>query len=360
MGMTNDAGKRIATAGSPRPSPFRQLVAADTKDLSRTLQAGFATLFLFGFFLLVIWALSLMLAGSGSPRVVVDGSDAGLAGRIDSALSERGIDLVDDPSAANILVQEAEGKVTMVVSADETPAWQGVWQAVRGAGVEIMDITVVDSEGVWKADILQANLAPALGLGLMAIAFVGTAVPLVSMRERGTLRLLGTTPLRNDTLVLSLIPARLCFALVEFGVVLVIAATRHYVEPGMLWRLSISMLLSLVMLFPLAFLLGSRARNAANMQQLAVTLTMLLVGLGGGILPSEIIPGPLQVLFNVIPTTWMIQALGADLAGIEPDLPLSALWVLMAVCGAVAFVLAARLFSWDREPVRRGTIGTKR
>lgn len=357
--MTHDATRPITPRRTRRPSPFGRLVAADTKDLGRTLQTGFATLFLFGFFLLIIWTLSLMLSGSGDPKVAVASSDTEFTTQVSSALAGRGIEVVDDASEANLLVQESDGLVAMVTSVDDEPAWQSTWQAVRSVGVSSQDISVVDSDGVWKADILQGNLAPALGLGLMAIAFVGTAVPLVSMRERGTLRLLGATPLRNSTLVLSLIPARLCFALVEFAVVLVIATTRSYVDPEMIWRLVISMVLSLSMLFPIAFLLGSRARNAANMQQLMVTITMLLVGLGGGILPPEIIPGPVQFLFNLIPTTWMIQAVGTDLSGIEPDMSIYVLWGLMLACSVVAFILAARLFSWDRESRRTWLSGAK-
>lgn len=347
---STDAAAARASGRRPRIDPaFRPLVAADTKDLARTLQTGFASLFLFAFFLLVIGTIDFMFSvGASAPKVAIVSTDASFVDEIEAQLEEREL-AVTDPDAATLVIREEQGRIAIVVDAEENPDWHAAWQSVRGTGAAVRDISVLDTDGVWRADILQQNLAPAIGIGFMAIVFVGTAVPLVGSRERGLLRLLGTTPVRSSTFILSLIPARSVVAIVEIAVVLIIAVSRSYVDAGMLWRLTISLVLGLAMLFPLAFLLAARARNAANMQQLMVALTMLLVGIGGGIFPTQAIPVPIQVIFSALPTTWMIQAIGIDLAGVEPLLNVYVLWVLMATCAATALLLAARIFSWDRE-----------
>lgn len=338
------------TVASGSGRALGRLIAADTKDFTRTLQTGFATLFLFGFFLLVIGSLDLAFsAASTEPKVTISGTDASIVSALEAQLPQHGLTVTSDPPEANLFVEAVAGRVSIVVDAEQKPSWRVVWQAVRRTGVSAGEITVTDSEGVWKADILQQNLAPAVGMGFIAIVFVGTAVPLVALRERGMLRLLGTTPVRSSSLVLSMIPARMGFAIVEIAVVLVIASSRSYVDAGMIWRLLATMVLSLAMLFPLAFLFAARARHAANMQQLMVALTMLLVGLGGGFVPPQIIPVPLQTIFNLVPTTWMIQAIAADLTGITPFMSIYLLWALMIIAAAAAFFGASRLFSWDRE-----------
>jgi len=336
-----------------RDGAFCRLVAADTKDLVRTLQTGFVSLFLFAFFLAVIFAIEVLFAMAATDaRITVVSEDASFVSTIDSSLGDAVA--ASTPDAATIVVAEQNGHVELVIDAQANPDWHSVWRAVRGAGVAPADISVVDTDGVWRTDIVQQNLAPAIGMGLMAIAFVGAAVPLVSMRERGLLRLLGTTPVRTTTFVLALVPVRLVVAIAEIAAVLAIAAIRSYTDIGMLWRLGISLMLGFAMLLSIAFVLAARARNAANMQQWMVALTMALVGIGGGFVPPQTIPAPLQVFFDVVPTTWMIQAISADLTGATPAMSVYVLWALMTGCTVAALAIAARTFSWDREPgVRR-------
>lgn len=332
-----------------RESAYWRLVAADTKDVVRTLQTGFASLFLFVFFLAIIMVIdALFTLAATTPKVAIVSPEASFVAAVESSLTADGIALVD-PDAATVVVSQQHGHVDLVVDAQANPQWNGVWRAVRSTGAAVADITVIDTDGVWRADIVQQNLAPAIGMGLMAIAFVGTAVPLVSMRERGILRLLGTTPVRSSTFVLALIPARFAVAVVEIAVVLAIAASRAYADIGMLWRLGVSLVLGLAMLFALAFVLAARARSAVNMQQWMVGLTMLLVGLGGGFFPPQMVSAPVQALFDAVPSTWMIQAISADLTGATPTLSIYAVWGLMGVCAVLALWLASRFFSWDRE-----------
>lgn len=339
----------ISRRGAGRRA-FGRLVLVDVKDLSRTLQTGFAMLFLFLFYLLVIFVIDLAFSsGSTPPVVVVSAAHSPLTQSIQEELGARGIDVVSDASESNTRVSGQADALTVTLDASDSPPWREVWQAVRAAGVNSASITVVDSEGDFKVDLVRMNLGPALGVGLMAIAFVGTAVPLVSLRERGVLRLLGTTPVPNSALVMSLVPARVVVAAIEVAIVLFIAIARNYVDLSNVWRLALSMVLSLVMLLPLAFLMASKARNASSMQQGMAMLTMLLVSAGGGIIPTQGTPIAVQVLFNAIPTTWVMQAAGSDLADVTPFVGVPWLWCLMVVVGGIAFFLSLRMFSWDRE-----------
>jgi len=332
-----------------RRSAFIELTVMGTKDLLRNVQTGFAMLFLFGFYLVVIFAIDFAFTSGNAQAVVsVAASSPSFQSDLLGALASRGINTTSTAEDANMSVSEDSGRVVVTISADELPSWKGVWQAVRATGVATSDISVVDTTGDRKIDILQANLGPALGLGFMGIAFIGTTVPLVSMRERGTLRLLGTTPLRTSSFILSLLPARYALGLIEVGVVLGIALSRNYVDGGTVWRLLITMLISLFMLFPLAFLFGSRASNAATMQQTMAMLAMILVIPAGGIFPPEIIPDVVQVALNALPTSWMIYALGTDLTGAHPFTSVYILWALMLVVSAAALITASKVFSWDQ------------
>ena len=52
----------------------------------------------------------------------------------------------------------------------------------------------IDAQG-GEADFIRSNLGVVLMAGFCSIALVGTTVPLVAMRERGTLRAFATVPL---------------------------------------------------------------------------------------------------------------------------------------------------------------------
>ncbi|MFF8817005.1 ABC transporter permease [Leucobacter sp. NPDC015123] len=332
------------------------LIAVDAKSLARVLPTGLAMLFIFLIYLAVIFAINYSFtAGSPAPVVATESADQVFLQSVTSELSSQDVQ-VARREEATVLIVEKSGHVQIVVSASERPAWDGAWKAVRSAGVPAANITTVDTEGDWQVDLVRANLGPALGVGLMALAFVGTSAPLASLRERGILRLLGATPVSNAALVLSYVPVRVVLAAFEMGVVVVIACSRDYVEPGFLWRLFVTLIMGLAMLLPAAFLLASKSRNATDTQQIGVILSMLLVGAGGGIIPAAHTNEVLQTLFNMFPTTWLMQAAGSDLAGVVPFLEVHWLWALMGVTSVAAFLLALRVFSWDREsdaPLRK-------
>lgn len=307
-------------------------------------------LFLFLTYLAVIFAIDFTFSNSATtPEVLLQSTNSAVGQQIEEQLTSRNIAIVNNPEQANVLVSQEAGFVTITIDAATRPPWREVWQAVRLSGVKADDIAVFDTEGDWKIDLVRLNLGPALGVGLMAIAFVGTTVPLVAMRERGTLKLLGTTPVTNTALVLSLVPIRIVVAGVEMAIIFAIAVSRNYIDIDLTWRLGLSMLMSLGMLLSLAFLFASKARNASSTQQGMAMLTMLLVSAGGGIFTPLATPVVVQVLFNSIPTTWVMQALGADLSGVTPFIDVSFLWILMTLTACIAFAVSVRTFSWDRE-----------
>jgi len=186
-------------------------------------------------------------------------------------------------------------------------------------------------------------------MGLLAIAFMGTSVPLVALRERGTLRLFGTTPVRRLTFIVAQSPIRFALGAAEATIILGIAAAAGYVESFVAVRLAVTLLLGLSMLFAFAYLLASRARNADAIAQIAGFLPVIAIFSSGTVSPISVLPEVLQHTIKGVPTTWFMQAASADLAGTEPFTSVYLLWALMAATTVVVALLAAKLFRWDRD-----------
>lgn len=204
----------------------------------------------------------------------------------------------------------------------------------------------IDAQG-GGVDMLGANLGVLLMAGFSAIALVGTAVPIVAMRERGTLRVFATTPLNRLTFLVAMLPVRLALAAAQILVVVVIAAARGGVEPAALVRLLATAILGLAMLLSVGLLVASRARSAEATQQSMAMLSILLVFASGGLVPEGILPSPVVAAMRILPTTWFADAVRADATGYTALAPVPLLWAGMALVAVVALVAAVRRFDWD-------------
>jgi ABC-2 type transport system permease protein len=205
----------------------------------------------------------------------------------------------------------------------------------------------VGLDAVLTVPFLRDNLGMILAMGVMSVAFMGTTVPLVTMRERGTLRLFGTTPVSRLSFVLAQLPVRSAVCALEAGVVLGLALALGRVDAGGVLRFLLTAAIGSVMLVSIGFLFAARSRNAELATQLTGFVPVVVLATSGTAFPIEVYPEWVRVAFEILPTTWFMQAVNADLNGVAPFLPVSVLWVLMLAAAVVATLAAARLFGWD-------------
>lgn len=328
-------------------SSLRHLSAMSGKDMLRNPLTGFSMLFMFALFLAIYTSMWFVFTVLGpAPVTAVTPGDA----EVVNALARAGVttvDVEDHRRNATVALDGERAHVTLVLSG--TPAWNPIWRGLRDAGFAPDAITVTGDDGDVKLDLLRANLGIVAMTGIASVAFIATTVPLVGMRERGLLRLFGTTPLRRSTFLLAQLPTRALVTLTMMGITVAIAFGQRYAEGFDLLSLAISLSLGAGMLFSFGFLCAARSRNAEATQQGMAMLTIGLAFASGGLLPTALLPAGVQVAMNCLPTTWLASAASASLVGTAPVLPLPALWCLMLLTSAGAALLAARLFEWDQS-----------
>lgn len=328
---------------------FRQLTLLSTRELLRNVKTVLSLLFMFFFFLILMVGVDYSVNG-GRPAPTVAVVQSELAPQLQHELSAMKIKQVTDDASkpATAIITVKDGQAVIQLATKEKPSWKELSRAVEAVGVPASKIAVVDANGSPEVDVLRINLATVLVTGFMAIAFIGTSIPLTAMRQKGTLRLLGTTPVNRLAFILSQSPVRLALGLAEAAVILVVAWTQGYVASANLLRLSVTLVIGLLMLFALAYLLASRSTNADVITQITGFLPVIVILTSGTVMPSELFPAPVQFITRCFPTTWFMQAVGADASGVTPFVPVYWLWLMMGVVTVAAAILSARIFKWDQ------------
>jgi ABC-2 type transport system permease protein len=325
---------------------FKQLMLLSTRELLRNIKTVIALMFMFFFFLILMVGIDFVING-GRPAPVASVTDGPRSAQVVEALKTRDI-AVGSAGSATAKITVSGDRAQIVLPTKDKPAWKELVAAVHSTGVPSADILVVDASGSPETDILRINLATVLVTGFMAIAFMGTSVPLVTLRQRGTMRLLGTTPVRRLSFIVAQSPVRFALGIGEAIVVVLIAWSQGYVESFNIVRLFVTLVLGLAMLFAFAYLLASRSANPDVITQVTGFLPVIVILTSGTVLPIDIFPDVVRHITYAFPSTWFMQAVGADIAGTSPFVPVYWLWLMMAAIGVVAALLAARLFKWDQ------------
>ncbi|WP_117209259.1 ABC transporter permease [Allorhizocola rhizosphaerae] len=198
-------------------------------------------------------------------------------------------------------------------------------------------------------DLGRFFLATGLLVALASVAFYGVAVPLVALRERGTLRLLSTTPVSRLTVMLAQAPARLGLALAQTVIIAALAAASGYLPVERIGSLFVTCLATLVLLVSFGFLLGSLLPTAEAATNTLTFALLALLALAGLFLPFDRLPERAGDILSVLPPGLLGNAIQHDLIGIPARHPTWIAWLAALACAAVFALIATRTFRWDNQ-----------
>jgi ABC-2 type transport system permease protein len=183
-----------------------------------------------------------------------------------------------------------------------------------------------------------------LALAVISTAFTGQAISTAFDRRYGVLRLLGVSPLGRGGLLVAKAFAVLTIELLQFVVIggLGLAFGWHPRWIG-LFAAALLTLAGTWTFVALALLLAGTLR-AEGVLALANLIWILLLGLGGVIVPPSQLPSALSHLATLLPSGALADGLReAFIHGRLSVIPL----LVLVVWGAVATLLASRTFRWS-------------
>jgi ABC-2 type transport system permease protein len=183
-----------------------------------------------------------------------------------------------------------------------------------------------------------------LALAVISTAFTGQAISTAFDRRYGVLRLLGVSPLGRNGLLVAKAFAVLSIELLQFVVIggLGLAFGWHPRWIG-LFAATLLTLVGTWTFVALALLLAGTLR-AEGVLALANLIWILLLGLGGVIVPPSQMPSALSHIATLLPSGALADGLREAL--IHGQLAVIPLLVLV-VWGALATFLASRTFRWS-------------
>jgi ABC-2 type transport system permease protein len=187
-------------------------------------------------------------------------------------------------------------------------------------------------------------LAPGvLALAVMSTAMVGLGIATGFERQYGVLKRLGATPLGRPALLAAKTAAILCVEVLQVAVLVVVAALLGWRPSGSAAAVVLAMLLATVGFAGLGLLMAGRLRGEAVLAA-ANGLYLVLLLLGGMVIPLAKLPGALRAVSRALPAAALSDVLHAGTtAGHIPGRA----WLVLVAWAVVAPLAAAATFRWE-------------
>jgi ABC-2 type transport system permease protein len=190
-----------------------------------------------------------------------------------------------------------------------------------------------------------------LAMSLMQLGLFATAGPLVSLREKQVLRRMGATPLSKMTLLASQVSFRLTTALVQTVLLVAVgwaAFSVHIVMANILSILGV-VLLGATVFITFGYLISGFAKTEEAVQGIISLPNFIFMFLSGIFFPIEIMPGWIRPVVDLIPLTYLGDALRATMLDAGSTFSMARNIGVLVVWLVACAVLAVHFFRWEPQ-----------
>jgi ABC-2 type transport system permease protein len=190
-----------------------------------------------------------------------------------------------------------------------------------------------------------------IALGIVAAGLVNLGIATAFERQYGVLKRLGAAPLPRGGFLIAKLIAILVVEVAQLLVIGAAAVLAFSWTPGPAWSpalVAVAVLLGTAAFVSLGLLLAGTLRAEAVLA-LANGLFLALLMLGGVVLPVDHLPGFLQPVASILPSSALADLLriGLDSGATATATNATTALAILAAWAAGATALAARRFRWD-------------
>ncbi|WP_406053762.1 ABC transporter permease [Streptomyces sp. NBC_01077] len=211
-----------------------------------------------------------------------------------------------------------------------------------------LGINALLPKGPSVPDFTATVIPMSLFLAVTSSALTVTAGPLTEMRTKGTLKLLGTTPLGRTRLIMTHMAIRVVMVAFQSVLLLTVAVAIGAVAISAVPVMFGITLLGMAMFGSIGYLIGGRLKSAnaaANVGNLLQLASLFLSGLA---FPLWLMPSALANVLSFLPTTFYADLMMTQISESKSSHPawLSVLVVVSVAC--MAIFASIRTFKWDQ------------
>ena len=339
-----------------RRKALKQLTLLRLREFIREPEALF-----WGFAFPILLAVGLGVAFRNQPAQVL--RVAAVTPQVGTALRHEPLLDVQEVSAADAAAALRAGTVTLVAEPGEAgiviyryddtnpdgrTARMLADRAVQVAAGRADPVRALDDVSREVGSRYIDFLVPGLvGMGIMGNAIWGLGFSIVDARRRKLMKRIVATPMPRHYYLLSFLLWRMMLLVVEVGVPLGFGVLVFGVPVrGSLLQLAVICVLGSLAFSSLGLLIASRARTIEAVSGIMNVVMMPMWILSGVFFSAQRFPDAVQPIIKALPLTALIDALranmlrGVSLTGMAPQI------VPLAICLAVCFSLALKLFRW--------------
>ncbi len=333
---------------------FRQL-RRDRRTLALLIVMPLVQLIVFGYAASFdVSEIPTAVLGSEAGRVAPNLPDLFEVEEVDpSAGDARGRELLRDGDAVVALVTGSEPPVAFIDGSELFSA-QAALQAIAQAGQAGVDIRseVLFNPGLETSVIMIPGLA---GLILLFIGSLITSLGVVREREAGTLEQLAVMPLRPRDVVVGKIAPYFVVAAIDLAVI-VGAGVLIFDVPfnGSVWTFALGSVLFLFSALGVGVLISSVSKSQGEAIQLALLLLLPQILLSGLIFPLQSMAPGVRWIAYLLPLSYFIEISRGVMIRGAPLEAVAEPMLILAVIGAVVFLLAVLRFRRELAPAGRG------
>lgn len=187
-------------------------------------------------------------------------------------------------------------------------------------------------------------------LALFSTGVLGTSIPLIELRKKGTIRLLQVTPLPKETFIVSQVIVRFILAIAQIILFLIIGFLMNLVTFSVMVPLFLASLLGMAMVLMLGFIFGSIFNSPEVAGGLLGGLFAPVLMLSGVLFPLHILPGAFETFAKFIPFTYIGDLTRSiTLPNFETMHSASLNIVVVVGCTLVLYFIAKFTFKWEAD-----------
>ena len=339
---------------------LRAVSATNARELLRDRTTLFFVLIFPFMFLALFWFIGLSQSG-GKPEVAIAQQPPG-SPAADVVASIRGalvqgdtvtVTSVTDEEAA-LSFDSGQAQVVLWASPDATDLRLTARSPSSAAAATVIAAAREAAPGADlrvearkpRSEPFRFGVPGVLIMALASLGLFGTAAPLIKLRERGTLRLLRTTPLRPMTFLLGQVPARLVVALLQTVAIALLAIALGYTTVSMLPAVVVSCGLAVLLFFALGFFLGGIVRRSETFSGVSGGLLPIVLMISGVLIPASALPRQVARVASVSPLTYLGDVIRHDLISTPLEHSRAISYVVVAAVTGALLALASVTFSW--------------